>query len=641
MVKVLIFNNKRRKVNEMNQNLIGYNGKIAYINLSTRNVEIKDLDLQMAKDYLGGTGLSAKLTYDLLSDKDYEDLKNNPLSEINPLIFATGPITGTIRPSSGRYSVTGISPLTRIWGEGTAGGTFCISLRNSGFDALIITGKAKESIFLYIHDNNIEFKGANDLWGKDTYTTQEKIKIQLKNDRIRVACIGQAGENLVKYAGIMNDEGRAIGRCGLGTLMGSKKLKAIAILGTNKIQIANSELSKELYNQAEQEFKGDFLKKTIFYVYNLYGTNSYLDIGMALGDTPGYYFTETEYLAEKLTGKTLKELYPVLNYGCAGCTLRCGKRTIIKDNGNEIKVDGPEYESVASLGPMVGIFDPKTVILASHKCNVYGFDTISGGVCISFLIYLIENNLGIEKIKQFLKDIRIEDIKWGNSELLLGLIDKIAKRDGIGDILAEGVRIMADKFDVDPELAAHVKGLEVPMHEPRAFTGQALSYMTCCVGANHEKCDWYGTELGFFDYQNLRVKQGDRFKIKGRERGVINLQDLRAIDDSAVNCNFRNPSLEHIIGYINAATGFNYINKSLMSVGERINNIKRLINCKLGITRDDDKLPGHFYKVLNKGKIAGIKLDLEQNLRRYYRIRNWDWETGSPTEEKLKELGII
>jgi len=625
----------------MNEILVGYNGKIAYVNLSIEKIEIKDLDLQIAKDFLGGTGLSAKLTYNLLSDKDYEELKSNPFSEINPLIFATGPITGTIRPSSGRYSVTGISPLTKIWGEGTAGGTFCISLRNSGFDAIIITGKAKEPMYLYIHDDIIEFKEANDLWGKDTYETQEKIKNELNDKRIRVACIGQAGENLVKYAGIINDEGRAIGRCGLGALMGSKKLKALVILGSNKIQIANSKLSKELYTQAEQESKRDFLKKAIFYVYNLYGTNSYLDIGMALGDTPGYYFTETEYLAEKLTGKTLKELYPVLNYGCAGCTLRCGKTTIIENNGNEIKVDGPEYESVASLGPMIGVFEPKTVILASHKCNVYGFDTISGGVCISFLIYLIENNIGIGKIKQFLKDIKIEDIKWGNSELLLMLIDKISKRDGIGDILAEGVRIMAKRFNVDPELAAHVKGLEIPMHEPRAFAGQALSYMTCCVGANHEKCDWYGTELGFFNYQNLRVKQGDRFKIKGRERGVINLQDLRAIDDSAVNCNFRNPSFEHIIGYINAATGFNYNNKSLMRVGERINNIKRLINCNLGITREDDKLPGHFYKVLKKGKIAGVKLDLEQNLRRYYRIRNWDWETGIPTEEKLKELRII
>jgi aldehyde:ferredoxin oxidoreductase len=456
-----------------------------------------------------------------------------------------------------------------------------------------------------------------------------------------VACIGVGGEHLVKYAAIINDEGRAAGRCGLGALMGSKNLKALAIHGTNRISMADSKLAKDLYEEEQKVLKESFLKRTLFYVFNLYGTNSYLDIGMALGDTPGYYFTETEYLAEKLTGKTLKENFAVFNYGCAGCTLQCGKTTILEDNGKEIRVDGPEYESVAALGPMVGVFEPKDVILAAHKCNVYGIDTISTGVCISFLIYLVENKLGLDKIKEYLANINLEDIKWGNGNLVLQLIDMISKRQDIGDALADGIRVMAEKFDVDPELAAHVKGLEIPMHEPRAFAGQALSYMTSCVGANHEKCDWFSTELGNLAYTRLRIKMGDRYDIKGREKGVIALQDLRAIDDSAVNCNFRNPPLENIIGYINAATGFKHNKKSLLQVGERINNIKRVINCNLGTTRQDDKLPRHFYKILNKGKIAGVKLDLEDNLKKYYEIRDWDWETGRPTDVKLKELGII
>jgi len=208
-------------------------------------------------------------------------------------------------------------------------------------------------------------------------------------------------------------------------------------------------------------------------------------------------------------------------------------------------------------------------------------------------------------------------------------------------VLAEGVRIMAEKFEVDPELAAHVKGLEMPMHDPRAYAGQALSYMTCCVGANHEKCDWFTAEMGGVAYTTLRIKSGDRQKIDRREKGVIALQDIRAIDDSAVNCNFRNPELEDFIGYINAATGFNYNRKSLLKVGERINNIKRVISCKLGITRADDKLAGINTRVLQEGKIAGVKLDLERNLERYYKERQWDWETGKPMEEKLKELGIL
>ncbi len=624
----------------MSENLKGYNGKIAYVNLSEEKFEIKNLDVQIAKDYLGGTGLSAKIMYDMLSDADYNTLKSDPYAEINPLIFATGPVTGTVRPSSGRYSVSAISPLTKIWGEGTSGGTFCISLRNSRFDAIVITGKAKSPSYLYVHDGTIEFKSASSVWGKDTYESQKVIKSELNNEKAKVATIGIAGENLVKYAGIINDEGRAVGRCGMGAIMGSKNLKAIAVHGTNPVKIADAALSKKILNEAQEREKGDFMKAAVFNVFHLYGTNSYLDIGMALGDTPGYYFTKSEFYAEKLTGKTLKETFPVLNYGCAGCTLQCGKTTIIEHNGQEIEVDGPEYESVGALGTMVGVFDPKNVVLSNHMCNVYGFDTISGGVSISFLIYLVENNLGIEKIKQFLKDIKIDEISWGNGELILKLIDKIAKRDDIGDLLAEGVRVMAEKLGVDPELAAHVKGLEMPMHDPRAFDGQALSYMTCCVGANHEKADWFSAEMGNLAYPPLRIKGGDYHKIDRRERGVKNLQDLRAIDDSAVNCNFRNPDLEDIIGYINAATGFSYDRKTLMKVGERINNIKRVINCKMGITRADDRLTGINTKVLPMGKIAGVKLDIEKNLERYYKERDWDWDTGAPSQEKLDELGI-
>ncbi|MBD3256527.1 MAG: aldehyde ferredoxin oxidoreductase [Candidatus Lokiarchaeota archaeon] len=625
----------------MVENLIGYNGKIAYINLKEKKVDIVDLDPKLAEEYLGGTGISAKITYDMLSPEDYEALKDNPFSGINPLIFATGPVTGTLRPSSGRYSVTAISPLTGIWGEGTSGGKFCISLRNSGFDAFVITQRAENPTYLYIHDNKIEFKDASKYWGKDTYETQEEIKADLNNEQINIATIGIAGENLVKYACIINDEGRAVGRCGLGAIMGSKNLKAIAAIGSKRVSIADSQKSKELLKEAEQEKLGDFLKTAVPQVFALYGTNSYLDIGMALGDTPGYYFTKSEFLAEKLTGKTLREEYPVIDYGCAGCTLKCGKITVVEDDGKDIKVDGPEYETVAAYGPMLGIFDSKEVILAHHYCNMYGIDTISSGVSISFLIYLVENQLGLENIKKLLKELKIEDLHWGNRNLIPKIIELISRREGIGDLLAEGVRIMAERLEVDPELAVHVKGLEVPMHDPRAFFGQGLSYMTCCVGANHEKCDWFSAEIGNLAYPRLRIKAGDRDSIKGRERGVKALQDIRAIDDSGVNCNFRNPSLDHIIGHINAATGAKHKKKSLMLLGERINTIKRLISCNLGITREDDKLPGHIQKVLDSGKTAGLKIDLEKNLKRYYKERGWDWETGRPTQDKLQELNII
>jgi len=625
----------------MSENLIGYNGKIAFVDLGNKSWEIKDINPQIAREYLGGTGLSAKLTYDLLSESDYKILKENPFNEINPLIFATGPVTGTIRPNSGRYTVTAISPLTKIWGESSSGGYFCISLRNSGFDAIVITGKSNTPIYLYIHDKTIEFKDASKYWGKDTYETQSLIKHELKEDRVRVVTIGLAAENLVKYAGMINDEGRAIGRCGLGSVMASKNVKALAVIGSGRVQIADSNIGKELIKKAEEEAKEDALGSLGSFLFTLYGTNGYLDIGMALGDTPGYYFTETEFLAEKLTGKTLREEFPVLDYGCAGCTIKCGKQTIIEDNGKEIRVDGPEYESVAVFGPLCGVFESKSVILAHHLCNVFGLDTISCGVSIAFLIYLVENNLGIDKIKQNITNINLEEFRWGNGKLVLDLIEMISKRESIGNILAEGVRTMAKEFEVDPELAAQVKGLEIPMHDPRAFAGQALSYMTCCVGANHEKCDWFNVEMGSTNYPRLRIRSGENSSIKRREKGVMALQDIRAIDDSAVNCNFKKISLQHFIEHINAATGLKYDRKSLLSLGERINTLKRLINCNLGITRADDRLPNHVLKVLKSGKSSDVKLDLEGNLKEYYKLRDWDWETGRPTDEKLRELNII
>ncbi|NVM27454.1 MAG: aldehyde ferredoxin oxidoreductase family protein [Candidatus Helarchaeota archaeon] len=626
----------------MSEKLLGYNGKIAFINLKDKKIEIKDLDPQIARDYIGGTGLSVKLIYDLLSNDDYTTLQQDIFSEINPLVFATGPLTATIVPSSGRYSVSGLSPLTHHWGEGTSGGHFCISLRRCGYDAIVLTGKAESPTYLYINDGKIEFKDANKAWGKDSYQTQEIIKQELNTKGIRVACIGIAGENLVKYAAIMNDDGRAVGRCGLGALMGSKKLKALAVQGSNKIELGNQEKLKELRAKIESSTAMDVMRNVNTTVRNLFGTNSYFDMGVAAGDVPGYYFTETEFLAEKLTSKTIKEEYPVFITGCAMCSIRCAKQTVIPDNGEEIQVDGPEYESVAALGSLCGVFDSKPVILAHHKCNVHGIDVISCGVSIAFLIYLIENKIGVSEIKKYLKEITIEDIHWGNGELVLDLIDRIAKREGIGNLLAEGVKVMAEKLKVDSNLAAHVKGLEIPMHEPRAFAGQALSYMTSCTGANHNKGDWFSVQMGVLSFKNLNIVRAPKDEITGREGAIIALQDFRGFEDSAVYCNFATPPNQNQAArYLSYTTGIKYKGADIITCGERMNNLKRLIACNMGITRNDDYLPKHVLEVFETGGAAGIKLELDENLQKYYELRGWDWSSGRPTEEKLKELGII
>ena len=624
--------------------LIGYNGKIAYVDLTTQKVKIEPLKEKIARDYIGGAGLSAKLIYDLLDENAYKVLKSDPFSPVNPLVFATGPVTGTDRPASGRYSVCAISPLTNIWGESTSGGHFCIELRNCGFDAIIITGKASKPIYLYLSEGNFIFKDASKVWGLDSYATQEKIREELNDHNMKVACIGPAGEKLVRYACIMNDEGRAAGRCGMGAIMGSKNLKAFVVKGSqdNVFQTPNKEDIRALRKQINFILEDDLVGSIVPKIFNIFGTNTYMDMGSFAGDVPAYYFTEAEFPAELLTSKTIKEQFPMFISGCARCSLRCAKQTVVPDNGREITVDGPEFESMAAYGSLAGNFDARRTILAHHYGNVYGLDTISSGVVIAFLIYLAENNIATKNIKKYLKIIKLEDLCWGNGEVILTLLKLISERKGIGDLLAEGVKRIAESLGVDSELAAHVKGLEIPMHDPRAYAGQALSYMTACCGANHQKCDWFQVESQSIQYPEYQINPGDRFDITGREGGVIAFQDIRAIDDSAVSCDFETPpKFSDVAKYISFATDFKYSPKTLLETGERMTNIKRLISCNLGITREDDRLPKLVLETLKSGPTEGVKLDLERNLKTYYKLRGWDWKTGRPTKEKLESLRII
>jgi aldehyde:ferredoxin oxidoreductase len=616
--------------------LYGYNGKLAFINLTSKEIVIKDLNSEDAKNYLGGCGLSAKIAYDLLKEEDYKILQENPLAEINPLIFATGPITATSRPSSGRYSVSIISPLTGIWGEATSGGQFPASLKKCGFDAIIITGRANTPVYIYVNNGEIEIKNADHLWGHDTYETQNKIKEEIEDKRLRIACIGKAGENLVKYACIINDDGRAAGRTGVGAVMGSKNCKAIAIVGTQQIALKDKEEIKNLTNDASRAVRRSF---TISFL-GLFGTLAYMDLGQVFGDIPSFYFTSTEFLSTHLTGKALREKYPVVSSSCFGCTIGCGRTTFLESDGEEIRIDGPEYETTATFGPLCGVTDIESVLLMNHLSNQQGIDTISAGVSIAFLIYLVENGIAIENIKNLLKDINIEDIKWGNSKIIQKILSKIINREGIGDLIAEGTRIMAQKLDVDPGLAAQVKGLEIPMHDPRAYVAQGLCYMTNCIGASHTKGDIFSVDGEGASFPSLKIKSRDRFTVKRKERSIKNLQDVRAIDDSAISCMFIDLPFPLTVQYFNAITGFDYTKESLLKCGERITNLKRLISCNLGLSRKNDYLPKIITQPLNMGPTKGIALDLEENLKTYYKLRKWDWETGCPTQEKLEELGI-
>lgn len=598
--------------------MYGYAGKLAYINLSGGTVDVKELNNQLAGQFIGGSALACRLVYDLLGPQ------TDPLGAENPLVFMTGPFVGTTAPSSSRFAVCARSPLTGIWGEATSGGSFGPKMKRAGFDGLIITGKADRPTTIFIKDGEIKLLDAGSLWGKDAYETQRLIKDQVGD--CSVACIGQAGENLVLMSAVMNDAGRAAGRCGLGAVMGSKNLKAVAIEGKGKISLAD----KDNFNNMNKFIVEELKKLTVF--NKQYGTLGYLDIGMYFGDVPAKYFTENIFPAEKVTGKKLREDFTVTFESCLGCVISCGRKTRLAGKYN-VDVDGPEYESAVSLGPLCGSYDLESITYANHLCNMYGLDTISAGVAIAFAMYLLDNNLVTPEKMGF-------DITWGDDAGIQRLIELMAKNEGPGALLARGVRRMAAELGVNPELAAEVKGLEMPMHDPRAFAGMALAYATGPRGACHERADFFMNDLGLVKQECVGLQPGpDRFSLDGRVGDVVKLQDIRELDNAFLRCTFASLPMDITAGLFGLATGTPKTIDDLMKAGQRSATIKRMLNCKLGIRSSDDRLPGILKRPYQDGSNAGHVPEVEKYLKEYYTIRGWDAE-GKPTQETIAGLGL-
>ncbi|RLI01684.1 aldehyde ferredoxin oxidoreductase, partial [Candidatus Bathyarchaeota archaeon] len=399
----------------------GFHGKILQVNLSRKNfskVEIKDSEI---RSFIGGTGLAASILYDYLT------LDLNPLSPEAPLLFLTGPFTGTIVPLSSRYALAGKSPLTGLWGESTSGGYFPFFLKQTGYDGILIIGSLEKPTYLLVGEDGVEFRDASHLWGFSTYETMDAIKREV-GGKVYVACIGPAGENLVKYSCVLNDNGRAAGRCGFGAVMGFKKLKAVAVYGSRKPPIAKIDDLKGHIDLALNEIK----LNPFIHLIKEYSPAGYVSVGYGFGDTPAYYFSSTIFPMIKVSGRTLKLNYYVKDEPCAGCPIGCGKKILYGKNGIEY-VDTVGYEALISPGLLCGIFSLDDIIKIHHLCNVYGLDIISTGVVLAFSIYLYKEG--------FLADKEFNGgIDYGDSGKIISLIEKIAKRVDIGDLLAEGVK---------------------------------------------------------------------------------------------------------------------------------------------------------------------------------------------------------
>lgn len=598
----------------------GYHGRFLEIDLNNQSTKDLPLSEDFCKMYIGGATMAAALIYDRITPD------TDPLSPENPIVMASGPFTGSPIPMVSRYAIGGISPLTGFWGEATSGGTFPFRLKGSGWDGIIINGRADKPVYLYLKNGQVEIKDASNLWGKDSYETQKIIKNELGDRKTSVACIGQAGEKLIPYACIMNDKGRAAGRCGMGALMGSKNLKAVAASGNSRPKYADSAKITELAKQAVKDINGNLISVA----FKEYGTLMYMDMGMTLGDTPAKYFTKSVFPVSEVTGQALRQKYTVANYACRGCPIGCGRD--LRGFKAGLDIDGPEYETTVAFGPLCMNTDFDSIIEANHLCNVHGIDTISAGVSIAYAFYLYEQGI-------LTKDQVGFELEWGNGKAILKLVEMIVNHEGIGVLLSKGTLAMALELERDEGEAAQVKGLEVPMHDGRAFHGLAVSYATGPRGACHLKGDYHSVDLGEMVLEYM-ILPSDRLVSEGKGEPAAKYQSLKDLYDALTLCKFSPYQVPQLCEMLNGLTGWQFNPDQLLAAGDRSINIKRAISNKLGLKREQDSLPKICLDALKEGTTAGVQPDLEVMLKEYYQYRGWDWESGKPTREKLKELDL-
>ncbi|KAA8923085.1 aldehyde ferredoxin oxidoreductase family protein [Thermoplasma sp.] len=580
--------------------LRGFWNRLLFVDLSHREIWTDSLSEDLWERYIGGVGLGAYLFTKYGGNFD-------PFSDKNPIIITTGPLVGTAFPNSGRHEVVSRSPLTTFLGESNSGGRFGFELKRSGLDGIILTGISDVPVSIFIDDGEFRIEETPELWGLDIYQTQDAIR---KRGNYSVMCIGPAGEKRVLFSSIMNDEGRAAGRTGLGAVMGSKRVKAIAVHGKKIVEV-NDRIE---YNRAVKEASKSIMESPVVSGFRSYGSMIWMDGGIGFNDIPANYFMDRSFQFDDLSSIKFHEEYQVSSYNCAACVIGCGRT--VRYNG--LTVDGPEYETVAALGPLLGNTSFQNIVEWNHEINRLGMDTISTGVIIS-------------AIRHFLKAGLIDDAAIGSyySDNFSGInrmIQDIAMRNGPGNAIADGLYRYATSLGIDRDLIATVKGLEIPLHDPRAFKAQGIVYATSTRGADHMQGDMYQIDIGG-DHPDIGIVAGDRFSIDSDERvrTIIRTQDFRQVYNSLIICYYAQPDPDLIARAYSLATGFSASIRDLVDRGSEIINLKRKINEDLGLRPEEDWLP-----VLVRKPIEGepqesgtTDEELISVLQRYYRLRGW------------------
>jgi aldehyde:ferredoxin oxidoreductase len=601
--------------------MYGWSGTVLRVNLTTGAITKEATDSKDAALFLGARGLGVKIYTDEV------DAKIDPLSPDNKLVFAPGPFSGTFAPSAGRYHVVTKGPLTGAIAGSNSGGSFGPELHYAGYDALVLEGKAEKPVYLWIKDDQVEIRDASHLWGKWVPDTTDAVRAET-DEEAKVACIGPAGEKQVLFAAIMNEMHRAAGRSGVGAVMGSKNLKAIAVAGTGAIKVADPKgfeaaVQKARKKVAANPVGGAGLKA--------YGTEVLVNILNQIGSLPtrNYqdgYFPE----ANKVGGETLSATLLVRAKGCFSCVISCGRVTKTKDPKYAGEGEGPEYEAGWSMGPSCGIDNLEAITKANFLCNELGMDSITMGATVACAMDLFEAGL-ISK-----EDCEGLDLHFGNADTMVKLTRQTGLREGLGDKLALGSYRFASLYG-HPEYSMTVKKQEIPAYDPRGIQGIGLEYATCNRGGCHVKGYTIAVEvLGNKANLDPRVTTAKAFWVKL-------FQDLTAAVDASGGCIFGTFGMDgdDYAAMLSALTGVSYTVESYMEAGERIWNLERLFNLRAGFTKKDDALPARLTETpIKTGPAKGMLSKVPEMLPEYYQLRGWD-ENGVPTEKTLERLQLV
>jgi len=606
----------------------GYMNKWLKVNLTTQELEEFTFSDEILIKFLGGMGIAVHYMWEYaikLEEKGINLQEMDALSPDNILVFATGPVTGTKSPNSGRHHVMALkSPLTGSIGSGNSGGRWGAKLKFAGYDGIVVVGKADRPTYLSLMNEKAVLHDATELWGKNSIETSDLLRTKHNVKQAGVSCIGPAGENLVPIAVIMNEEHRAAGRTGLGAVMGSKNFKAIIVEGKAKPEISNpkefnSKVKEHVEKLKENGVTGQGLPT--------YGTAVLVNIVNQNGLFPTKNWQSGVFDdAEKISGETLTEDYLISKHPCYGCVVACGRKSKVESGTyNMSYTEGPEYESIWALGGTTAVSDMGAVIRANHYCDILGMDPISLGSTIAAAMELTQKGKIPEDDYQGLK------VEFGNPDAVVELAWMTAYRQGLGYWIGEGSRKMC-KYYGAPDLSMEVKGLEMPAYDPRGAKGMGLNYATSNRGGCHVTGYTIAAEV---------LGDVDRFTIEGKAELTKTFQDFTSIVNSSVNCLFVTFALglDEYVEMIGPITGWDINADELLKTGERITNLERMILNKLGLSGKDDTLPKRLTdEKMPSGPSEGQTVDLETMKKEYYNLRGW--ENGIPTESKISELGL-